>query len=70
MDFEYTTTIHISLEDLRKMYLYVKKGGDFCDIFDDIISGYDDKVYYSSEYIFDQVQDEILRRLKQSEKNK
>jgi len=67
MDFEYTATIHISKEDLRKMYLYVYWGGDFCDIFDEIISGYDDKIYYSSEYIYDQVQDEILRRLKQSE---
>ena len=66
MDFEYTTTIHILSEDLRKMYLYVKNGGDFCDIFDDIISGYDDKIYYNSEHIFDQVQEEIFRRLRQS----
>ena len=70
MDFEYTTTIHISSEDLRKMHLYVKKGWDFCDIFDDIISGYDDEIYYNSGHIFDQVQEEIFRRLKQSEGNK
>lgn len=66
MDFEYTVTITISSEDLRKMYLYVKKGGDFGDIFDDIISGYDDEIYYNSGYIFDQVQEEIFRRLRQS----
>jgi hypothetical protein len=48
------------------MYLYVKKGGDFCDIFDDIISGYDDEIYYNSEHNFDQVQEEIFRRLRQS----
>ncbi len=66
MEFEYTATIYILSQDLRKMYLYVKNGGDFRDIFDDIISGYDDEIRYNSEHIFDQVQEEIFRRLRQS----
>lgn len=68
MEFEFTATVYISSEDLRKMYLYVKNGGDFADIFEDIMSRYNDDDYYNSGYIYDQVQEEIFRRLRQSKK--
>lgn len=68
MEFEFTATVYITSQDLRKMYLYVKNGGDFSDIFEDIMSCYDDNDYYNREYIFDQVQEEIFRRLEQSKK--
>lgn len=68
MEFEYTTTIYITSQDLRKMYLYVKNGGDFSDIFNSVMSLYDDDDYYNRGYIYDQVQEEILRRVRQSEK--
>ena len=66
MDFEYTSSIYISSEDLRKMYLYVKKGGDFYKIFESIVCGYDDCDYYNMDCIVDDVKKEIERRLKQS----
>ena len=69
MEFEYTSAIYINSSDLRRMYLYVKKGGDFRDIFNDVMAGYDDEDYYSSGNIYEQVQEEILRRVRQSEMN-
>ncbi len=66
MDFEYTSIVHIESSDLRKMYLYVKNGGDFGDVFDEVMSGYDDEDYYNSGNVFEQVEKEILRRIRQS----
>lgn len=66
MDFEFTRSIEINSENLRKMYLYVKKGGDFQDIFDWIMSGYEEEDYYNSQFIFDDVKKEIDRRIRQS----
>ena len=66
MEFEYTSSIYVTSEDLRKMYLYVKRGGDFDIIFDDIMCGYDDYDYYHAGDIYDQVKSEIERRLAQS----
>ena len=66
MEFEYTSIIYIESYDLRKMYLYVKNGGDFADIFDDVMAGYEDEDYYNSGNIYEQVQEEINRRIKQS----
>lgn len=68
MEFKYTTSIYITSQDLRKMYLYVKNGGDFDTIFDGVMSLYDDDDYCNCGYIYDQVQEEILRRVRQSEK--
>lgn len=66
MDFEYTSIVHIESSDLRKMYLYVKNGGNFCDIFYEVMAGYDDEDYYNCENVFDQVKKEIQRRIRQS----
>lgn len=66
MEFEYTSVIYIESYDLRKMYLYVKNGGDFGDIFDDVMAGYEDEDYYNSGNIYEQVRAEINCRIKQS----
>lgn len=66
MDFEYTSIVRIESSDLRKMYLYVKNGGDFGDIFDEVMAGYDDEDYYNCGNVYDQVEKEIFRRIRQS----
>ncbi len=66
MEFEYTSSIYISSEDLRKMYLRVKNGEDFEKVFADIMVGYDDEDYYHAYDIIEQVEAEINRRLAQS----
>lgn len=69
MEFEYTSSIYIQSEDLRKMYLYVKKGGNFSTIFDDVMARYDDCDYYACGLIYDDVEKEIQRRLNQAKNN-
>lgn len=69
MEFEFTATIYINLDDLRQMYLRVKNGESFYSVYDDIMGGYDDFEYYCSGYIRDQVKEEINRRLAQAQKN-
>jgi len=66
MDFEYTSYISIASRDLRNMYKRVKNGENFDDVFNDIMSGYDDVDFYASDYIKDDVYKEILRRLNQN----
>lgn len=66
MDFEFTSYIYIESQDLRQMYLRVKKGEKFLAVFNDIMSGYDDCDYYNSMFIAEDVEKEINRRLKQS----
>lgn len=66
MEFEYTSSIYISSEDLRKMYLRVKNGEDFEVVFADIMTSYDDEDYYHAYDIIEQVETEINRRLAQS----
>lgn len=66
MDFEYTASIYIESNDLREMYKRVKNGEDFNTVFTAIMAGYDDEVYYASDYVREDVHKEILRRLNQS----
>ena len=66
MEFEYTASIWIDPQDLRKMYKRVKNGEEFSDVFDDIMARYDDCDYYACDYVKDQVHEEILRRINQS----
>lgn len=66
MEFEYTGYLYINSRDLRQMYLRVKKGEDFSNVYYDIMGGYDDCDYYCCEYVFDQVKAEIERRLSQN----
>lgn len=66
MEFEYMDCIYIDPSDLRQMYLRVKHGEEFSDVFDDITCGYDDYIYYACNMVKDQVHAEIQRRLNQS----
>lgn len=70
MDFEYTTIIRIESNDLREIFLRTKRGEDFYDVFDDVMSGYDDGIYYNSNKILNEVKEEIERRIAQSNSNK
>lgn len=66
MEFEYTASIWIEPQDLRKMYKRVKNGENFDDVFDNIMACYEDCDYYACDYVRDQVHEEIQRRLNQS----
>lgn len=70
MEFEYTTSLFIDETDLETMCEHVKKGEDFTDIFDMIISYYDDEIYYASGNVYDQVKEEVEKRIKNSEANR
>lgn len=66
MEFKYTTTISIGESDLETMCELVKEGEDFGEVFEDTMSGYDDCDYYASGFVFDQVKEEVERRVKKS----
>lgn len=70
MIFEYTSKINIDECDMDRICNDVKNGRDFCDAFDDALSGYDDCDYYHMGDIYDDVKEEIERRIKESEKEK
>ena len=70
MDFEYTATIFIDETDLEEMCKRVRKGEKFGNVFYDIISGYDNCDYYASDRIYDQVKEEVEKRIKESENEK
>ena len=69
MDFEYTGYIYIEESDLKRMFLRVKKGEDFQNVYSDIMSEYDDSDYYVADYVEADVKKEIDRRLKQARGN-
>ncbi len=68
MEFEYTAMIFIEESDLKTMCEYVREGGDFADIFDTTMSYYDDCDYYASGNIYDQVKEEVEKRVKKANK--
>ena len=68
MEFEYTSIITINEYDMDRIYNMVKNGRDFQDAFEDVISEYDDCEYYHMGDIYDDVEKEIERRIKESEK--
>lgn len=70
MEFEYTTTILVEESDLEVMCKHVKNGEDFDDVFDDVMSSYDDCDYYASDNIYDQVKEEVEKRIKKTEVDK
>ena len=67
MIFEYTSYINIAECDMDEIYNGVKNGEDFCDVFDEVLCGYDDCDYYHMQDIYDDVEKEIERRIKKSE---
>ena len=70
MEFEYMTSIFIASEDLRQMFLRVKNGENFRDVYNDIMEEYEDEDYYNRFEIIDQVKEVIDRRLEQSREAK
>lgn len=68
MIFEYTSMIYIAECDMDKMCNDIKNGRDFDDAFEDVISGYEDCDYYHRGDIYESVEKEIERRIKESEK--
>lgn len=68
MEFDFTMTVLIESSDLRDMYLRVKRGENFEEVFEDIIAEYDDSIYYNRYCFIEQVKEEINRRLAQSKK--
>lgn len=68
MIFEYTSYVNIAECDMDEICDDVKDGRDFTDAFDDIMCGYDDCDYYHMQDIYDDVEKEIERRIKKSEK--
>lgn len=66
MEFDFTMTVLIESSDLRDMYLRVKRGENFEEVFEDIIAEYDDSIYYNRYCFIEQVKEEINRRLAQS----
>lgn len=68
MIFEYTSYINIAECDMDEICDGVKNGEDFGDVFDEVLCGYDDCDYYHMGDIYDDVEKEIERRIKKSEK--
>ena len=68
MIFEYTSYINIAECDMEEICNGVKDGEDFSDVFDEVLCGYDDCDYYHMQDIYDDVEKEIERRIKKSEK--
>lgn len=67
MEFIYNASIWIKDEDLDKMAKRVAKGEDydedFEEIFDNIMCDYDELTYLSCDYIKEQVEFEVRRRV-------
>ena len=63
MDFTYTGVITIENKDLDKMVEGIKSGYSFSEVFNDVMSWYDDEDYYSSYRIIEQVEEVINKRL-------
>lgn len=68
MEFEYGSIITINERDMVTMCNDVKNGKDFADAFDDVMSGYDSCDYYHMGDIYFDVEEEIKRRIRESER--
>lgn len=68
MIFEYTSYVNIAECDMDEICKDVKDGRDFADAFEDVMSEYDDCDYYHMGDIYEDVKEEIERRIKKSEK--
>lgn len=62
MEFEYTGSFWVDENDLNEMASFVRNGRNVKDAIYDVASCWDDVCYYGVEDIFEQLQDEILRR--------
>ena len=65
MEFEYTDSIYISEKDLDEMAQKVAKGKHFGAVYYDIMAGYDDAYFYNRHCIYDDVEKEVMKRVKE-----
>lgn len=65
MEFEYTDSIYISEKDLDYMARNVAKGKHFGAVYYDIMVGYDDADFYNRDNIRDDVEKEVMKRVKE-----
>ena len=63
MDFEYTSSIWISEEDLNRMAKRVASGEGFSHVFFDIMASYDDEEFYNRGLIAEAVEKEVMKRV-------
>lgn len=63
MEFEYTRSLWVDENDLNEMATLVKNGQNIENAIENVASGWDDSNYYSLEDIFEQLRDEVLRRV-------
>ena len=67
MEFEYTGSVYVSNEDLRKMYLLCKrKSLTPAQAINQVSAGWEDDDYYEVGRVADQIVEEINRRLAQN----
>ena len=64
MDFYFENSIWVEEVELEEIVSRVKDGENFEDVYNDIVSGWDDLDYYTSHFIKNDVKKEILKRIK------
>lgn len=62
MEFDYSDTIYIEESDLNTMARRVSKGEDFDEVFDNVMSGYDDVTYWTCDLVKEAVETEVRKR--------
>ena len=66
MEFYFESCIVVSEYDLDEMVNRVKNGEDFDEVYDDISASWGDYEYYSSGLIEEEVEKEVIRRIKEN----
>lgn len=66
MVFSYTNAICIEEEDLDAMARDVANGEDFEDVFEDVMSYYDELTFWTCDFIKEQVEIEVRKRINET----
>lgn len=64
MDFKYRNSIYIDENHLDYMAKQVANGFPFSDIYEDIMMGYYEYDYDLIDFVFDDVEKEVMKRVK------
>lgn len=64
MDFKYRNSIYIYESHLDYMAKQVANGSCFSDVYEDIMMGYYDYDYDLIDFVFDDVEKEVMKRVK------
>lgn len=62
MEFTYSGSICIEENDLNIMARQVSTGGDFDEIFDNVMCGYDERTYWTCDFVKEKVEIEVRKR--------